>query len=70
MHERKPLGIGAYRGLLDTRTPLLVSGAANFVNLVLDPILIFGLGPVPAFGVAGAAAATAGAYTRSLFSST
>jgi len=55
------VAIGAYRGLLDTRTPLLVSGAANFVNLVLDPILIFGLGPVPAFGVAGAAAATAAA---------
>ena len=52
------VAVGAYRGLLDTKTPLLVSGAANVVNLVLDPILIFGLGPVPAFGVAGAAAAT------------
>jgi Na+-driven multidrug efflux pump len=55
------VAVGAFRGLLDTKTPLLVSGGANVVNLVLDPILIFGLGPVPAFGVAGAAAATTAA---------
>lgn len=55
------VSVGAYRGLLDTRTPLLVSGAAQLVNLALDPILIFGLGPIPAFGVAGAAAATTAA---------
>ena len=52
------VAVGAYRGLLDTKTPLLVSGAANAVNLAMDPVLIFGFGPVPAFGVAGAAAAT------------
>jgi Na+-driven multidrug efflux pump len=55
------VAVGAFRGLLDTKTPLLVSGGANVVNLFLDPILIFGLGPVPAFGVAGAAAATTAA---------
>lgn len=55
------VAVGAYRGLLDTRTPLVVSGLTNVVNLALDPILIFGLGPVPAFGVAGAAAATTAA---------
>ena len=55
------VAVGAYRGLLDTKTPLLVSGAANAVNLVMDPVLIFGFGPVPAFGVAGAAAATTAA---------
>ena len=36
------VAVGAYRGLLDTKTPLLVSGAANAVNLVMDPVLIFG----------------------------
>jgi Na+-driven multidrug efflux pump len=55
------VAVGAFRGLLNTRTPLLVSGIANAANLALDPVLIFGLGPIPAFGVAGAAAATTAA---------
>lgn len=45
---------GAYRGFQDTRTPFLVSVGLNAVNLVLDPLLIFGLG----WGLAGAAWAT------------
>eukprot|EP00611_Tribonema_gayanum_P002963 TRINITY_DN12289_c0_g1_i1.p1 TRINITY_DN12289_c0_g1~~TRINITY_DN12289_c0_g1_i1.p1 ORF type:complete len:534 (+),score=153.62 TRINITY_DN12289_c0_g1_i1:110-1711(+) len=45
---------GAFRGFLDTRTPLAVSVIANLVNLGGDAALIMGLG----WGVAGAAWAT------------
>lgn len=42
----------------DTLTPLRVHLAAVLFNVVLDPLLIFGFGPIPAFSVAGAASAT------------
>ncbi|XP_020219007.1 protein DETOXIFICATION 44, chloroplastic [Cajanus cajan] len=45
---------GTFRGFLDTKTPLYAVGAGNFLNAVLDPILIFFLG----LGVSGAAVAT------------
>lgn len=45
---------GAYRGFQDTRTPLYVTIAVNALNIVLDPLLIFGLD----FGLDGAAWAT------------
>ncbi|MGD2044497.1 MAG: MATE family efflux transporter [Acidimicrobiia bacterium] len=47
-------GHGAFRGHKDTRTPLRVALGVNLVNLVLDPLLIFGLG----MGLEGAALAT------------
>ena len=45
------------RGAGDAITPLWIIGIANLVNIVLDPIFIFGWG-MPALGVAGSAWAT------------
>ena len=48
-------GFAAYRGLLDTVTPLRVSLGTNVLNLVLDPLLIFAT-PLRVFGAALATA--------------
>ena len=54
------------RGAGDARTPLIFMIVSVAIDLVLNPVLILGLGPVPAFGIAGSAAATAAAGFISL----
>ena len=49
---------GALRGLQDMKTPLWIAIGINLLNILLDMLLIGGFGPIPAFGVAGAAVAS------------
>lgn len=48
------------RGVGDVRTPMYIVLGTVFLNLVLDPLFIFGYGFIPGYGVAGAAIATIG----------
>lgn len=48
----------AIRATGDTLRPSLILLIAGLVNLVLDPLLIFGIGPFPRLEMAGAAIAT------------
>ncbi|MCK5130891.1 MAG: MATE family efflux transporter [Candidatus Sabulitectum sp.] len=57
---------GISTGLGDTVGPMQVNLIAVIVNVILDPILIFGIGPFPEMGVVGAAIATV--FSRALAS--
>ena len=53
------IGLGnVLKGTGNMRTPMRINLIVNTFNIVLDPILIFGLGPIPAMRHLGAAHAT------------
>ena len=49
---------GILRGLQDTRTPLVVAVAGNGLNVVLNLVLVYGLGGFDGLGIAGSAIGT------------
>jgi len=52
------VGNNAIRATGDAKTPSIIMLIAVCVNTVLDPLLIFGIGPFPELGIKGAAIAT------------
>ncbi len=60
------VGNSAIRATGDTKTPSLIMVAAVTVNVILDPLLIFGIGPFPRMELAGAALATVFARATAL----
>ena len=61
------VGNSALRATGDTKTPSLIMIVAGGANIVLDPLLIFGWGPVPSLGLFGAALATAISWVITFF---
>lgn len=49
---------GLFTAIGDSRTPFLANCTGLAANMILDPVLIFGVGPFPRMEAAGAAAAT------------
>ncbi|MCC5909601.1 MAG: MATE family efflux transporter [Clostridiaceae bacterium] len=53
-----PVLTGILNGYGNSRTPFMINGIGLMINMVLDPLMILGLGPFPALGIKGAAIAT------------
>lgn len=56
-----PVLTAIFNGSGNSKTPFIINTIGLLFNIVFDPILILGFGPIPALGVLGAALATVGA---------
>jgi putative MATE family efflux protein len=50
--------ISSFQACGNSTTPMILMVGVNIVNIILNPVLIFGLAGFPAFGIAGSALAT------------
>lgn len=57
-HFINPVFTGILNGYGDSKTPFIINTIGLATNIVLDPVLIFGIGPFPSMGAKGAALAT------------
>ena len=53
-----PVFSAIFNGYGDSKTPFIINTIGLVINMVLDPLMILGIGPFPRMGVAGAAIAT------------
>lgn len=53
-----PVFTGIFTGLGDSKTPFVINSIGLITNIILDPVLIFGMFGMPKMGVLGAALAT------------
>jgi len=53
----------ALRAIGDTKTPTIINSIAIILNVILDPLLIFGIGPFPRLEILGAALGTIISYS-------
>ncbi len=58
--------MAALRAAGDSKTAFIFSGLSVAMDVALNPFLIIGLGPIPPFGIAGAALATLGSQAIGL----
>lgn len=62
-----PIFTAIFNGSGDSTTPFKINVIGLVLNIILDPLLIFGFGPIPALGTTGAAIATVIAQLTATF---
>lgn len=63
------IAVSIIRATGDTKTPAVIMSIAGLINIVLDPLLIFGIGPFPRLELRGAALATVASWVAAFAAS-